>query len=235
MQGLEALGTKTLRRLDLQSNRLTRIDTLPNHLQETLEEFYLADNGINTGGLAGLQAVRLPKINVLDLSKNQVTDCAPLSHLVTLEELWLSGNQIESWDQVEKLKALVNLETIYLEYNPIASSDPLYRKNLAEYFHTGKLRQIDADPIGPAGRANGGTAVDRGEELRRLQDIVIEKARRETQEAMEKETSSWFFLYELCNAREHAEALVANVHSMGHVLFFNLSMRNVPSRTKIKN
>mmetsp|Transcript_4836 Transcript_4836/g.9939 ORF Transcript_4836/g.9939 Transcript_4836/m.9939 type:complete len:426 (-) Transcript_4836:192-1469(-) len=190
MQGLEALVTKTLRRLDLQSNRLTRIDILPEHLQETLEEFYLADNGIDTEGLAGLQAVTLPKINVLDLSKNRVTECSPLSHLVTLEELWLSGNLVDSWGQVETLTALVNLETIYLEYNPIASSDPLYRKSLAEFFQSGKLRQIDADPIGPTGRAGGGTAVDRAEELRRLQDIVVEKARRETQDAKEKEASS---------------------------------------------
>ena len=190
MHGLEALGTKTLRRLDLQSNRLTEIDTLPEHLQETLEEFYLADNGIETKGLAGLQAVSLPKINVLDLSKNRVTDCSPLSHLATLEELWLSGNGVESWDQIQTLTTLVNLETIYLEYNPIAGSDPLYRKNLADFFQSGKLRQIDADPIGPTGRAGGGTAVDRGEELRRLQDIVIEKARRETQDAKAKEISS---------------------------------------------
>lgn len=189
MQGLEALGTRNLRRLDLQSNRLTTIVTLPEHLQATLEEFYLADNGIDTEGLVGLQVVSLPKINVLDLSKNRVTDCRPFSHLVTLEELWLSGNHVESWEQVDPLAALVDLETIYLEYNPIANSDPLYRKHLAELFQSGKLSQIDADPIGPAGRAGGGTALDRGEELRRLQDIVLEKARRETDEAKQKNAS----------------------------------------------
>ena len=178
MEGLEALTTKTLRRLDLQSNRLTSIETLPEHIRVTLEEFYLADNGIETDGLAGLG--ELPQINVLDLSKNRLTHCGPLSHLVSLEELWLSGNRVSDWNEVDQLASLVNLETIYLEYNPIANSDPLYRKHLAELFQNGKLTQIDADPIGPSGRAGGGAALDRGEELRRLQAQILEKAREET-------------------------------------------------------
>ena len=189
MQGLEALTTKTLRRLDIQSNRLTTIDALPGHLQETLEEFYLADNGIDTQGLAGLQEGTFPVLNVLDLSKNRLTDCRPLAHLTSLEELWLSGNRVSNWEEVDGLATLANnLETIYLEYNPIANSDPLYRKHLAELFDGGKLRQIDADPIGPAGRgASGGVALDRAAELRRLQAQVLEKARKETQELKEKQ------------------------------------------------
>ena len=186
MEGLEALTTKTLRRLDIQSNRLTAIDVLPGHLQETLEEFYLADNGIDTAGLAGLQEGNFPVLNVLDLSKNRLTDCRPLAHLVSLEELWLSGNRVSSWaDEVDGLVTLVNLETIYLEYNPIAKSDPLYRKHLAELFQGGKLSQIDADPIGPSGRAGGGLALDRAAELRRLQAQVLEKARLETEQFKE--------------------------------------------------
>lgn len=189
MQGLEALASKTLRRLDMQSNRLTAFDRLPDHLQRTLEEIYLADNGIDTEGLAGIQASVFPKLNVLDLSKNRLTNCAPLSHLTSLEELWLSGNRVDSWEQVDALKALKTLETIYLEYNPIANSDPLYRKHLAELWgETGNLKQIDADPIGPIGRpVVGGAAMAREDELRRLQAQVIEKARRETEMLKEQE------------------------------------------------
>lgn len=191
MLGLEALTTRTLRRLDMQSNRLTVIDTLPEHLRETLEEFYLADNGIDTEGLAGLQAGNFPVLNVLDLSKNRLTDCAPLSHLASVEELWLSGNQVDSWDQVDALKTLTNLETIYLEYNPIASSDPLYRKHLAELWGESgscKLKQIDADPIGPVGRlesVGGGAAMAREDELRRLQARILATARQETENLKE--------------------------------------------------
>lgn len=191
MQGLSGLTTKTLRRLDIQSNRLTAFDELPEHIQETLEEIYLADNGIETEGLAGLTAGAFPNLNVLDLSKNRLTDCSPLNHLITLEELWLSGNQISSWEQVDALKTLTNLETIYLEYNPIAGSDPLYRKHLAELWAgSSKFKQIDADPIGPVGRTadmGGGPAMAREEELRHLQALVIEKARQETEQLKEAE------------------------------------------------
>lgn len=178
MDGLEALSSKVLRRMDLQSNRLVKIDALPDHIIETLEEFYLADNGIDTDGLVGLSAGIFPVLNVLDLSKNRLTNCAPLSHLASLEEVWLSGNRVGSWDEVEALSKLNKLETIYLEYNPLAKEDPLYRKQLAEVIPS--LTQIDADPIGATGRAGGGQALARDEELRRLQAVVLERARQET-------------------------------------------------------
>ena len=193
LEGLKSLTTRNLRRLDVQSNRLTEIQDgcLPEHVQATLEEWYMADNGIDTEGLAGLTVMRLVKLNVLDLSKNRLTDCRPLAAFTSLEELWLSGNRVESWDQVDSLAALVHLETIYLEYNPLAQSDPLYRKHLAEIFaDNGVLRQIDADPIGPAGRAGGGAALDRQAELQRLQAQVVARARQETREFQEATSSS---------------------------------------------
>jgi hypothetical protein len=67
-----------------------------------------------------------------------------------LEELWISGNQIATFEDIEPLKVaaaagIQSLDTIYLEYNPVAQEFE-YRKRLKEYMPN--LSQIDATMIG---------------------------------------------------------------------------------------
>lgn len=192
-----------LRRLDIQSNRLTRIENLEGQV-ETLEELYLSHNGIDDDGASmttGL-ALKFNKLNMLDLSRNRLTTTSMFVHLSTLEELWLSGNEMESFDAVEPLRdassagQLPSLETIYLEYNPLAS-DFEYRKKLAEWIPS--LQQIDATLIGglaahgmaPTGAAarvvgtssgSGGGGLATEEQLRHLQAAAIERARQQQQQ-----------------------------------------------------
>jgi protein phosphatase 1 regulatory subunit 7 len=190
-----------LRRLDIQSNRLTKIERLESQC-ETLEELYLAHNGIDNEGASqatGL-ALTFTKLNVLDLSRNRLTSTAPFTHLSALGELWLSGNEMQDFDAIIPLKEasaqLQSLETLYLEYNPLAS-DFEYRKKLAEWIPT--LKQIDATMIGartgPAaygvtgmqGTIGGGNSsataaptINPQEELRQLQAAAIMRAKQET-------------------------------------------------------
>mmetsp|Transcript_10123 Transcript_10123/g.28846 ORF Transcript_10123/g.28846 Transcript_10123/m.28846 type:complete len:440 (+) Transcript_10123:92-1411(+) len=201
IQGLETL-TK-LRRLDVQSNRLTTVENLETQL-DTLEELYLAHNGINDEGASqptGL-ALKFPNLIVLDLSRNELTSCNPFTHLESLEELWISGNKIESFDDVEPLKQpkangtsnAISLETVYLEYNPVAKEFE-YRKRLAEWIPS--LKQIDATMIGgvhhtTAGSGGfGGIGSNKGillgaaptkEYLQKLQDAAIQRAKAENSE-----------------------------------------------------
>ena len=179
-----------LRRLDVQSNRLTSIENLTTQ-QDTLEELYLAHNGINDEGASmptGL-ALNFSNLNVIDISRNRLTSTAPFAHLKNLEELWLSGNQMEDWDAVKPLKEAASagnqtLETLYLEYNPVASEFE-YRKQLAEWLPS--LSQIDANLVG--GLAAHGLPslptpspmVSLEEQMRQLQTEAIERAQRETE------------------------------------------------------
>lgn len=182
IQGLEKL-TK-LRRLDVQSNRLTEIEGLTS-IKDTLEELYLASNAITAEGASmptGL-AMEFPKLTVLDLSKNRLTTTTPFAHLKSLEELWLSGNKVATFEDVQPISGL-QLETIYLEYNPVYD-DPMYRKRLADIIPS--LKQIDANLIGGLTAhgitpAPGTTGMAETEEqrLRRLQDAIIERAKAET-------------------------------------------------------
>jgi protein phosphatase 1 regulatory subunit 7 len=185
MQGLETL--QYLRRLDIQSNRLTAIENLQQSQADTLEELYLAHNGIDDAGVtaAGVfESLQFQKLTVLDLGRNKLTGTDAFCQLQTLEELWLSGNQIESFDNVQSLAALTNLETIYLEYNDIQTNDSLevYRQKLAELVTS--LKQIDANLIGVAAATSNATTTTTTTEqerlLSRLQDLVVERARAET-------------------------------------------------------
>ena len=108
-----------LRRLDVQSNRLTTIENLTTQAP-ILEELYLAHNGIDDEGASmdtGL-ALHFPNLNVIDMSRNRLTSTTPFAHLEGLEELWISGNQVSGWDDVKPLQEAAlagkqSLETVY--------------------------------------------------------------------------------------------------------------------------
>jgi protein phosphatase 1 regulatory subunit 7 len=168
---------------------LTKIEHLEAQ-RETLEELFLAHNGIDDDGASmetGL-AMTFPNLNVLDMSRNRLKSTSPFTHLPAIEELWLSGNEMEDFDAVIPLRdasakgQLPELETLYLEYNPLAS-DFEYRKKLAEWIPT--LKQIDATLIGGLGAhgipTTATTATISAEErLRQLQGAAIERAKQET-------------------------------------------------------
>eukprot|EP00559_Dactyliosolen_fragilissimus_P004222 CAMPEP_0184865760 /NCGR_PEP_ID=MMETSP0580-20130426/18958_1 /TAXON_ID=1118495 /ORGANISM="Dactyliosolen fragilissimus" /LENGTH=342 /DNA_ID=CAMNT_0027365071 /DNA_START=303 /DNA_END=1331 /DNA_ORIENTATION=- len=143
IDGLQNL--RNLRRLDVQSNRLTVVDNL-NAQVDSLEELYLADNGIDDIGASHINGLKLEFTNLitLDLSKNRIKTCSHFAHLKNLEDLWLSGNKIDSFEAIKPLGALKQLEGIYLEYNPIYA-DFEYRKLVKS--HIPSINQIDADLV----------------------------------------------------------------------------------------
>ncbi len=167
----------------MQSNRLTKIENLTGQV-DTLEELYLAHNGIDNEGAKCETGLALPfsKLDTLDLSRNRLTDTSPFAHLKSLSELWISGNDIKSFDDVEPLSGLV-LEGIYLEYNPV-DKEFEYRKKLKEMIPS--LKQIDANLIGGlvqhgygSAKSSVGNLVER---MRQLQDVAIQKAEPKTSE-----------------------------------------------------
>lgn len=201
IQGIEQL-TK-LRRLDIQSNRLVCVDNLTAQI-DTLEELYLAHNGIDDTGASSKTGLGLTftALHTLDLSRNKLESCRPFQHLQTLEELWLSGNKISTFDNVLPITTLINLEGIYLEYNPI-DQDFEYRQKVKSMLPS--LKQIDANMIDHSNiRPHGvgfttkmgiiehttGTGLNRGvmksggtiplrKKMSEIQDAVIERARAE--------------------------------------------------------
>lgn len=176
IDGLSSL-TK-LRRLDVQSNRLTTVDNLTAQTQ-TLEELYLAHNGIDVEGAmqeTGL-ALDFKGLETLDLSKNRLTSCKPFEHMTTLTALWISSNDIATFEDLDSLAALGTrkgacLEEIYLEHNPIYK-DADYRTKLKDMIPS--LKQIDPDMIGQKIVTQNQSM----EQVRKWQERALAKAKEE--------------------------------------------------------
>jgi len=194
VEGLQCLTE--LRRLDLQSNRLAELPAEEFRvIAPNLEELYLAHNGFTeTPSKGGWLEHDYPELIQLDMSRNQFTSVNDLAisenKFPAMEELWLSGNSISDWDEVKELVKLKSLETIYLEYNPIQTSDPLYRKSLAQLLP--HLKQIDATMISTSSAAiggghgsglvvagSGGAVLSPEERIRQYQEALFQRAKQQ--------------------------------------------------------
>jgi len=181
IQGIRNL--KKLRRLDLQSNRLTKIENLLTQV-DTLEELYLAHNAIDDHGAStpdnsGL-ALPFTVLTTIDLSRNHLTSTKPFQHLECLEELWISGNKIKTFEDVCHIAYLgqrtsANLVGLYLEYNPI-DKDSDYRKKLKEMLPS--LKQIDANVVEETGFVIRSESLEQRNQ--KFRDIAIRRAQIET-------------------------------------------------------
>mmetsp|Transcript_2044 Transcript_2044/g.4432 ORF Transcript_2044/g.4432 Transcript_2044/m.4432 type:complete len:489 (+) Transcript_2044:112-1578(+) len=189
IEKIEGLSKLTkLRRLDVQSNRLTKIENLEAQV-DTLEELYLSHNGIDVEGATCETGLALPftQLNTIDMCRNRLTDTSPFGHLTSLTDLWISGNDIKTYDDIDHLRGLTQLDVVYLEYNPVASEFE-YRKKLAELVPS--LTQIDANLIKghgysmSMGGGNGGNLVER---MRQMQEAAIQKAKIEEQKLVAAE------------------------------------------------
>ena len=175
-----------LRKLDLQSNRLTRIENLYGQV-DTLEELYLSHNAIDVLGASCETGLALPftQLGTIDMTRNRLTDTSPFAHLTSLTDLWISGNDIKSFDDIEPLRGLTELDSLYIEMNPV-DKDFEYRMKLAKMIPS--LTQIDANKIGGLGQHGYmPTQPALAERMRQMQDLVIKKAKLEVQKEADSE------------------------------------------------
>ena len=101
-------------------------------------------------------------------------------HFPSLEDLWIPGNNITTFDQIQNLSLLGDhLETIYLEFNPI-DKDFEYRKKLKEIIPS--LVQIDANLIDSLYGGGGSGAIGDGifsleDRMKQFQGLALERAK----------------------------------------------------------
>lgn len=136
IQNLESLAH--LKKLSLQSNRITEITGI-DHLIH-LEELYLSHNGIKT--MDGIENLR--KLKILDLAENEIEHLCHLDLLTELTDVWINGNGLTQFDELKQLQNASNLETVYLECNPVAQ-EPEYETKVLELLP--KLKQLDANMV----------------------------------------------------------------------------------------
>lgn len=132
-------------------------------------------------------ALPLSKITILDLSKNRITSTEPFAHLMlTLEELWLSSNNIKGFKDLDYIAAINQqqqqncLQGIYLEFNPVAQEFE-YRKRLASLIGP-TLETIDGIRITGYKSQPAGEFVSLEDQLRKFQDLALERAKQQNQQ-----------------------------------------------------
>jgi len=136
IKGLDTLTN--LRILSIQSNRLRSITGLT-HLT-SLEELYISHNLLTT--LSGLATTT--NLRILDISANPIEHLSGLEALPHLTEFWASNCKLSDVSEVEcQLGDKEELETVYLEGNPLQRAQPaLYRNKIK--LALPRVVQIDA-------------------------------------------------------------------------------------------
>lgn len=72
---------------------------------------------------------KMPKIEVVSLSSNQISSLSPLTNCLNVHEIYLRNNNIDSFKELTHLKHLMNLKVLWLEGNPICN-DIYYREKV---------------------------------------------------------------------------------------------------------
>ena len=133
-----------LRQFDCQNNRLTTLNWEGSskgiYGLKRLEELYLACNAISD--LQGLP--RDAPLSTLDLSTNKINTLEGIQYMTHLNELWMTAADLAMFEQLEPLKALLDLECLYLEHSPL-SRDFEYRMRVTSMLPS--LRQLDATAV----------------------------------------------------------------------------------------
>jgi protein phosphatase 1 regulatory subunit 7 len=138
IQGLEPLVS--LKRLSFQANRLTSVGE-GLRLNTALTELYLSENGIST--IEGIST--LASLTILDYSFNPIVSLGGVEAVPSLTEFWLTDGKVADWAELKRLQCHPKLTTVYLERNPIETSDKRYRNKVYHALPT--LVQIDSWPI----------------------------------------------------------------------------------------
>ena len=87
------------------------------------------------------------------LSYNQISSLDGLSPLVALQVLYMSNNRISEWTELDKLAALPMLRELLLLGNPLCESQPdraLYRAHVIK--RVPQIQKLDNEMIAPAER-----------------------------------------------------------------------------------
>ncbi|EZG57883.1 protein phosphatase 1 regulatory subunit sds22 [Gregarina niphandrodes] len=130
--------------LSFQCNRLENWDDDLSIKCPNLKELYVSENHLPNPPCS---IIGLKQLHTLDLGNNKIQKLDFIGQMIWLKELWLNGNDIQELEEVRKLSTLVNLDTIYLEHNPIKDQlGPGYRQAVLDILPN--LKQIDAIYLG---------------------------------------------------------------------------------------
>eukprot|EP00518_Triparma_eleuthera_P005773 CAMPEP_0182463658 /NCGR_PEP_ID=MMETSP1319-20130603/7820_1 /TAXON_ID=172717 /ORGANISM="Bolidomonas pacifica, Strain RCC208" /LENGTH=191 /DNA_ID=CAMNT_0024663229 /DNA_START=35 /DNA_END=610 /DNA_ORIENTATION=+ len=149
---------------------ITKLDNSLNTLKNC-EQLSLSTNcidriSVNLNGLPKLKILALGRNSIKKIEKledlkdsleqlwisyNQITTLDGLSELSNLQSLFISNNNIKSWAELDKLAGLPNLKDILLKGNPIYKDyDNIEDARVEVLRHLPNLMKIDGQMVKPA-------------------------------------------------------------------------------------
>lgn len=86
------------------------------------------------------------------LSYNQIASLDGLSSLTNLTTLYMSNNAIKNWAELDKLACLPNLRDVLFVGNPMYDEVPKEMCRIEVLKHLPNLMKVDGDMVKPAER-----------------------------------------------------------------------------------
>lgn len=86
------------------------------------------------------------------VSYNQISSLDGLAGCTNLQVLYISNNQIKSWAELDKLAGLSQLRDVLFIGNPIYDEHPKEMCRIEVLKHLPNLQKIDGDMVKPAER-----------------------------------------------------------------------------------
>jgi len=126
--------------LNLTMNHISKIE-VPLEM-DNLRELILSDNKFKD--IHPRLFSQLGKLEVLDLSLNQLSEISNLHHLKSLRELTMRGNKLR---EIQGLSQLQNLTILNLSFNNITKVSGLQNLKLLEVLELGKNYISDIDNL----------------------------------------------------------------------------------------
>nr|CUU99318.1 hypothetical transcript [Hymenolepis microstoma] len=134
-------GLEELEELSVENSNLTSLQGIGD--LRNLRVLLAGDNHIKTIGNFGFKGLK--NLKVLALDNNEITSIIQLKHCYSLQQIYISGNNITSYQSVLALKSMPDLKVLDMRFNPIKLK--LSQHRLKTLYHLPHLHYLDGKPV----------------------------------------------------------------------------------------
>ncbi|VUZ42879.1 unnamed protein product [Hymenolepis diminuta] len=134
-------GLEQLEELSIESNGLTSLQGIGDF--KNLQILLAGDNFIKT--IANLGFKGLKNLKVLALDSNELSSITHLKHCHSLQQIYISGNNITDYQSVLALQNMPDLKVLDMRFNPIKLN--LSKHRLRTIYHLPQLHFLDGKPV----------------------------------------------------------------------------------------
>lgn len=134
-------GLEQLEELSIESNSLTSLQGIGDF--KNLKVLLAGDNFIKTIANFGFKGLK--NLKVLALDSNEISSITQLKQCHSLQQIYISGNNITDYQSVLALQNMPDLKVLDMRFNPIKLN--LSKHRLRTIYHLPQLHFLDGKPV----------------------------------------------------------------------------------------